>query len=281
MDARSDHPAKGRIDAFAFERTVTTSVVSHDRAASHDPRSQPDTPATNRFGAMRESLQRLPRVPGAHRTVTLMVQHPVAVLRSHLAADFIDDLPYGVRPVLEWCPDPQFFPGATGLITAESWPEVTPGSDGVLESPWPIAHDGGVVVVGNYQATWASYQRLCSGSLGGFQQRGGPFANCWHRCRRGKCSSPTRSSVFLTCPRTRRVFRRHHLSRVAVDNSSRLRSRCSTPLRRLPWCSRSEDAGVDHTSPRNLAAMARLPQVACGRAGDHRGAQCRACGSAQ
>lgn len=94
-----------------------------------------------------------------------MAPHPVVRLRGELAATFASDLPAGVYPVEQWCADPQFFPGATGLLTAHSWLEVVPGSAGV-ELPTPPQR--GVMVLGNYQASRASYQRIVDGDIGGF-----------------------------------------------------------------------------------------------------------------
>jgi len=94
--------------------------------------------------------------------------HPVAVLRGVLRRDFADDLSVGVHPVEKWCPDPQFFPGATGLLSEISWQRVSPGSAGILENlPSPPAR--GVVVVGNYQATRLSYQRILNQDIGGLR----------------------------------------------------------------------------------------------------------------
>jgi hypothetical protein len=71
-----------------------------------------------------------------------MAEHPVDVLREYLASEFTKDLPEGVDPVRPWCADPQFFPGATGLIDATAWSEVTPGSDGTIEDSPPVATEG-------------------------------------------------------------------------------------------------------------------------------------------
>lgn len=89
------------------------------------------------------------------------------ILRSKVVAEFTKDLPDGVHPVGEWCADPQFFPGATGLLLDRLWSDVRPGSAGML-SALPPAPQGGVIVIGNYQATLASYARITSGAIGGF-----------------------------------------------------------------------------------------------------------------
>lgn len=83
-----------------------------------------------------------------------------------LTEEFSAGLPPGVHPVPEWCADPQFFPGATGLLSAPSWSEVRPGSAGVLDE-CPSAPIGGVIVLGNYQSTISSYRRILSGEIGG------------------------------------------------------------------------------------------------------------------
>src|SRR6476469_5166983 len=93
--------------------------------------------------------------------------HPVERLREELVVRFARDLPPGVHPVERWCADPQFFPGATGLLSNSSWDEVEPGSVGVSTDLLP-APQNGVLVLGNYQASLASYQRLLDGHIGGF-----------------------------------------------------------------------------------------------------------------
>lgn len=113
----------------------------------------------------------------------------MTVLRAVLAEQFSDCLPEGVHRVSEWCADPQFFPGATGLLTALSWDEVTPGSMGVLEQP-PPAPEHGVLVVGNCQAILTSYRRILDRTIGG-------FATTWRVLRQLMASVPP-VEVFLT-----------------------------------------------------------------------------------
>lgn len=115
-------------------------------------------------------------------------EHPVRLLRARLAADFVDDLPAGVHPIPSWCPEPQFFPGATGLLAESSWVEVIPGT-AAIEEPLP-APQRGALVLGNYQATLSSYQRVLDGSIGG-------FPTTWRVLRRVLASVPPRK-VFLT-----------------------------------------------------------------------------------
>ena len=74
--------------------------------------------------------------------------HPIHLLRARLEDDFTADLPTGVEPVDHWCRDPQFFPGATGLLTNSSWADVVPGGHGFSDNP-PPARQRGVVVLGN------------------------------------------------------------------------------------------------------------------------------------
>jgi hypothetical protein len=119
-----------------------------------------------------------------------MAEHPVDELRRRVTTEFSDDLPPRVHRVHTWCSDPQFFPGATGLIAADSWSDVEPGSAGAATSPWPIVPDGGVIVVGNYQATWDSYKSLCAGEFGG-------FPTTW-RVLRQLLTSVSPREVFLT-----------------------------------------------------------------------------------
>lgn len=99
------------------------------------------------------------------------------------------DLPEGVEPVRTRCRDPQFFPGAAGLIEAASWNDVIPGSgqttEGLLDPP-----RRGVLVLGNYQATASSYRRLLDGTIGG-------FPTTWRVLSRLLQSVPPRD-VFLT-----------------------------------------------------------------------------------
>ncbi len=115
--------------------------------------------------------------------------HPVAVLRGLLGRDFGEDLPDGVFPGSQWCTDPQFFPGATGLLSETSWLDVSPGSAGVVETlPPPPEH--GLVVVGAYQATVHSYLRILARDLGG-------FPTTW-RSLRQLLASVSPQQVFLT-----------------------------------------------------------------------------------
>lgn len=118
-----------------------------------------------------------------------MAPHPIIRLRAELAASFRSDLPAGVHPVEQWCADPQFFPGATGLLTARSWLEVVPGSAGVAFD-LPAPPEGGVLVLGNYQASLASYQRILSGDIAG-------FPTTW-RVLRQLLASIRPTEVFLT-----------------------------------------------------------------------------------
>lgn len=115
--------------------------------------------------------------------------HPIERLREELAARFADDLPPAVHPVDRWCADPQFFPGATGLLSNSCWDEVEPGSADVSADLLP-APKNGVLVVGNYQASLASYQRLLDGDIGG-------FPTTWRALRR-LMSSTRPTEVFLT-----------------------------------------------------------------------------------
>ncbi len=115
--------------------------------------------------------------------------HPVARLRSELAAKFALDLPAGVHPVEEWCADPQFFPGATGLLSSSSWAEVIPGSTGVAVD-LPSPPEAGVLVLANYQASRDSYRRILDGDIGG-------FPTTW-RVLRQLLASTRPTEVFLT-----------------------------------------------------------------------------------
>lgn len=118
-----------------------------------------------------------------------MGDHPILQLREFITEQLTDDLPHGVYPISAWCADPQFFPGATGLMTASSWDEVIPGERGVL-SQLPDMPERGVLILGNYQATLKSYGRILSGEIGG-------FPTTWRIVRRLLSAIPP-SEVFLT-----------------------------------------------------------------------------------
>lgn len=101
-----------------------------------------------------------------------MLDHPVEALRTVLKADFQDDLPRGVHPVTEWVADPQFFPGASGLLTEQRWADVAPGESGVFTA-LPHVSTGGVMVVGNYFASVATYEKVRTGELKGLKRTWG------------------------------------------------------------------------------------------------------------
>lgn len=96
-----------------------------------------------------------------------MSEHPVLALRAILTADFTHDLPPGVHAVEPWCAEPQFFPGASGMPTEHSWPDVQPGSRGIPDR-LPSVDQRDVMVLGNFQATVTSYRRIVDGAIGGF-----------------------------------------------------------------------------------------------------------------
>ena len=101
-----------------------------------------------------------------------MRDHPVAELRGVLETEFQVGLPVGVYPVPEWVADPQFFPGASGLLTEEAWADVAPGQSGTFVD-LPKARTGGVLVMGNYFAGLATYERVRSGELKGLKRTWG------------------------------------------------------------------------------------------------------------
>lgn len=68
----------------------------------------------------------------------------------------------------EWISDPQFFPGATGLFTEDSWQAVVPGRAGPFKQ-LPAPPKGGVVVLGNYFASVKTYERVRAAELGGLK----------------------------------------------------------------------------------------------------------------
>lgn len=118
-----------------------------------------------------------------------MAAHPIVVLRDRLAGDFTQDLPPGVSPVSEWCAEPQFFPGATGLLSAGSWSSVEPGVLGLNDFMLPVPHRG-VMVIGNYQASLSSYRDVLAGKRLG-------FPTTWRVLRR-LMADVAPSEVFLT-----------------------------------------------------------------------------------
>lgn len=115
--------------------------------------------------------------------------HPVERLRSIVASDFTADLPNRVHPLPSWCPEPQFFPGGSGMPTEATWDNVVPGGRGHPETlPAPDGRD--VMVLGNFQATLDTYHRVAAGS-------DNEFSTTWRVLRRLlPAVSPRR--VFLT-----------------------------------------------------------------------------------
>jgi hypothetical protein len=94
--------------------------------------------------------------------------HPIAVLRARLEEEFSTDLPPGVHPISAFCGEPQFFPGATGLLGVDAWTDVTPSERPPANGVYPDA-DVRVIVVGNFQATRPSYERTLSGDSTGLR----------------------------------------------------------------------------------------------------------------
>jgi hypothetical protein len=118
-----------------------------------------------------------------------MASHPVLQLRDVLRARFTTRLPPNVFPVDDWVADPQFFPGAAGLLTESTWEEVSPGHAGHFEE-LPPPPNRGVIVVGNYFASLHTYKRVRSGEVGGLKRT-------WGTLRRLlRATSPR--EVFLT-----------------------------------------------------------------------------------
>ena len=115
--------------------------------------------------------------------------HPIEILRKRLVEDFSDELPAGVSPVTQYCREPQFFPGASGLLSSASWQEVEPAATEAANEFLPVPPHG-VVVVGNYQATTASYMRLLRNEIRGFSRTWGGL--------RQLLSGVAPSEVFLT-----------------------------------------------------------------------------------
>ncbi len=79
-----------------------------------------------------------------------------------MQAEFSEGLPPKVRAVPEWVADPQFFPGASGLLTQDDWRDVTPGQSGLYET-LPPPPTNGVMVVGNYFTSCATYAQVRAG----------------------------------------------------------------------------------------------------------------------
>lgn len=116
-------------------------------------------------------------------------EHPIAQLRRRLAAEFVNDLPAGVHPVAEYCGEPQFFPGATGLLTEQSWDEVREGMGAPAGEELPPA-DVRVMVVGNYHASRRSYERIVAREIGG-------LGGTWGKLKKLLARVPP-TEVFLT-----------------------------------------------------------------------------------
>jgi Uracil DNA glycosylase superfamily len=147
------------------------------------------------IGSIPVSAQRSPKVLRQSvgcwiATVPVVPEHPIAALRRRLAAEFSTDLPAGVHPVARFCAEPQFFPGATGLLSASTWRVVTPGVEDPVVDPGPGDPTVEVMVIGNYQATRASYERILAGEIGG-------FPTTWRRLRLLLDGVPP-DKVFLT-----------------------------------------------------------------------------------
>ena len=118
-----------------------------------------------------------------------MPAHPISRLRDQLRTDFVSDLPPGVHPVHEWCAEPQFFPGASGLLSEASWSDVKPTARGVTDQFLPAPHRG-VVVIGHNLASLDSYNKVLSGEINGFEKT-------W-RCLRRLLADVSPREVFLT-----------------------------------------------------------------------------------
>jgi uracil-DNA glycosylase family 4 len=111
------------------------------------------------------------------------------MLRGRLAEAFADDLPEGVHGVERFCGEPQFFPGATGLLRDATWATVREGSGSPAISDFPPATVR-VMVVGNYHTSYASYQRILRGEIGGLR-------GTWGKLKKLLAAVPP-SEVFLT-----------------------------------------------------------------------------------
>lgn len=85
--------------------------------------------------------------------------HPVELFRDFVRAHFESNLPNGVTSIPQWCVDPQFFPAGSGMPVAESWDLVRPGSSPV-DALLPSSQGRDVMVLGNFQATVESFQRM-------------------------------------------------------------------------------------------------------------------------
>jgi hypothetical protein len=118
-----------------------------------------------------------------------MSAHPVEQLRSVLQSEFATGLPPGVHPIAEWVADPQFFPGATGLLREERWEDVSPGQAGRY-TEFPTVEPGGVIVLANYFASCATYEDVRSGKRGG-------LGRTWTPMRR-LLAATSPQEVFLT-----------------------------------------------------------------------------------
>ena len=145
----------------------------------------------------------------------MAADHPITRLRAELGARFASDLPADVHPVDQWCAEAQFFPGATGLLASRTWLKVVPGSAGVAVD-LPVRPERGVLVLGNYQASRASYQRILDGDIGG-------LPTTW-RVLRQMLASTRPTEVFLTNAFYRATG--HRLRYRAVPDDASFTRRC-------------------------------------------------------
>jgi uracil-DNA glycosylase len=118
----------------------------------------------------------LPTVNAPATAVDEQPDHPVEVLRR-LALDLLaPHLPRGSALAWQSCAEPQMFPGASGTLDVDDWAEVDPGSSRLVRlGPPPVR--GGVIVVGNFQASAASYRRILSQEIGGLRVFWGHLRN--------------------------------------------------------------------------------------------------------
>ncbi len=89
--------------------------------------------------------------------------HPVTCFRNFISSVVEPRMPAGVSAVRPRAPEPNFFPGASGLPTEECWGELTPGSRGENGS-LPIVGRRDLFVLANFQATVQSYKELVEDS---------------------------------------------------------------------------------------------------------------------
>lgn len=123
---------------------------------------------------------RIPAIlPAVNTTVEVVDDRrhdPVEILRRLAVELLAPQLPRRSDLPWQFCAEPQMLPGATGTLDVNDWAEVEPGSSKVVRLGRPPVQ-GGVMVVGNFQACARSYNRILSQEIGGLKVFWGHLRN--------------------------------------------------------------------------------------------------------